>query len=178
MVSIGAVSNPILQYKLDPGEWGSSSGATAANSISRVASHESSNLQRFENKAAKDGCYVVGKDLYLNLAQKGSYLSATSGHSQALTYCPKKEKSEQVKTALGSKIQSKIQQYSSDELKIKSIINSSKNSSLKDIFEDKLKKIESRKLQLQEKKMRLYTQVTLLLAQNIKFDPNTINISI
>jgi len=170
--------NPILQYRLDPGEWGSSSGATAANSVSRVASHESSNLQRFESKAIKDGCYVVGKSLYLNLSKKGEYLAATSGHSSAEIYCPKKAKNEQIKTSINSKINSKIKKYSNDELRLKTLLNVSKDSPMKDIYEKDIKKIEARKLDLQQKKMRLYTQVTLLLAQNIKFDPSTIDISV
>ncbi len=171
-------SNPILYYKLDPGEWGSSSAATASNSISRVASHESSNLQRFESKANKEGCYIVDKDLYLNLVKQGSYLAAISGHSSVATYCPKKDKTERIKSGIGSKINARITKYTYDEFKLKTMLKAVKSNSLKSIYKNDLKKIESRKLELQQKKMRIYTQITLLLAQNIKFDPSMIDISV
>ncbi len=177
MLSVNS-SNPILQYKLDPGEWGSSAPAAASNSISRVASHESSNLGRFESKANKDNCYIVNKSLYLNLTKRGSYLAATSGHSQAAIYCPKKAKQERIKSSIGSKISSKLKKYTYDEYKLKIMLKAAKNDSLKNIYEKDLKKIEARKLTLQQKKMRIYTQVTLLLAQNIKFDPSSIDLSV
>ncbi len=177
MVSING-DNPILYYKLDPGEWGSSAPATAGESIARVASHESANIQRFENEAAKKGCYVIAKDLYLNLQQRGEYLAATSGRSSVLTYCPRKEKSNEVKAALGSKIDAKLKQYTNDEERIKMLLASSKNSAIKSLYKNDLKKIENRKLELQEKKFRLYTQITLLLAQNLDVNPSLINILI
>ncbi len=175
MVSINT-ADPILHYKLDPGEWGSSAPATAATSIARVASHESANIQRFENKASKEGCYVIGKDLYLNLNKEGSYLSATSGRSSVITYCPKKDKDKQIKAALGSKIDAKLRRYNEDELRLKIMLNSAKNSPLKSIYEQDLKKIENRKLELEQKKFRLYTEITLLLAQNLQINPSLINI--
>ncbi len=171
-------TDPMLYYKLDPGEWGSSAPATAATSISRVASHESANIQRFEHKAAQKGCYVIGKDLYLNLNKEGSYLAATSGRSSVLTYCPKKEKAKLVKAALGSKINAKLRRYSEDELRLKMMLKSLKNKAEKSLYEQDLKKIRDRKLQLEEAKFRLYTEITLLLAQNLQINPSTININV
>ncbi len=177
MVSIDS-SNPILYYKLDPGEWGSSAPASAATSVSRVSSHESSNIERFENKAAKEGCYVIAKDLYLNFNKRGDYLAATSGRSSVETYCPKKEENERVKSDLSSKISSKLKKYIYDELNVKMLLKDSKNATVKSIYESDLKKIEARKMELEQKKFRLYTQVTLLLAQHLNVNPDIINLTV
>ncbi len=177
MVSMNSV-NPILYYKLDPGEWGSSAPASAATSVSRVASHESSNIQRFETKAAEKGCYVIAKDLYLNFNKEGEYLAATSGRSSVETYCPKKEESEKVKADLVSKIDSKLNRYVYDELNVKMMLKSSKSTALKDVYQGDLKKIEARKLELEQKKFRLYTQVTLLLAQHLNINPDTLDLAV
>ncbi len=171
-------SNPILHYKLDPGEWGSSAPASAATSISRVSSHESANIERFENKAAKKGCYVIAKDLYLDFNREGDYLAATSGRSSVETYCPKKEESAKVKANLGSRIDSQLNKYLSDELNIRIMLKSSKSVTIKDVYEQDLKKIEARRMELEQKKFRLYTQLTLLLAQHLDVDPSMINLSV
>ncbi|WP_025209073.1 hypothetical protein [Hippea sp. KM1] len=173
-----AAYNPILHYKLDPGEWGSSAPATAGTSVARVASHESANIQRFESKAAKEGCYVVAKDLYLNLQKNGIYLSATSGHSSAITYCPKKDRQRQVNKQLGSLIDGKLKEYENKQIELDVMLKAAKNKADETIFEHKLKQIEQKKLLLQQKKMRLYTQITLLLAQNLPVDPSTINVDL
>ncbi|AEA33027.1 hypothetical protein [Hippea maritima] len=173
-----AALNPILHYKLDPGEWGSSAPATAGTSVARVASHESANLQRFESKATKEGCYVVGKDLYLNLQKNGIYLAATSGHSSAITYCPKRAKQQEVNKQLGSLIDGKIRNYENKQVELDTMLKTAKNKADETIYESKLRQIKERKLLLQQKKMRLYTQVTLLFAQNLPIDPSTINVDL
>ena len=175
MLSVNSL-NPILYYKLDPGEWGSSAPASASTSIGRVSSHESSNIQRFEEKAAKQGCYVISKKITLNLNKEGDYLSATSGRSSVETYCPKKDKNERIKASLGSKIDTQLKKYSSDELSIKMLLTSSKNSAMKNLYKQDLKKIRERKLDLEQKKFRLYTQITLLLAQHLNIEPPAINL--
>jgi hypothetical protein len=84
--------NPILHYKLDPGEWGSSIPSSAALSIGRVSQHEADNIDRFKKEAIQKGCYVVQSSVFLNISKQGEYLAATSGKSQAIIYCPKKDK--------------------------------------------------------------------------------------
>ncbi len=171
-------ANPVLHYKLDPGEWGSSAPATAATSIMRVATHESANIQRFEKEALKKGCYVVAKDLYLNLSQDGMYLAATSGRSEALTYCPRKAKEEHLKGNLGSMLNSKLNQYQKEQLNLDLMVKTAKSDAEKSIYENKLKQIEDRKLRLQQEKLKLYTEITLLLAQNLPINPDMINIDL
>ena len=173
-----AALNPILHYKLDPGEWGSSAPATAGTSISRVASHESSNILRFENEAARKGCYVIAKDLYLNLQQDGMYLAATSGRSSVLTYCPKKDKEQVIKGNLGSEIERKIHQFDRKQLELDILLKTLKGQADKALIEQKLKSIEDRKLELQQKKFRLYTEITLLLAQNLNVNPDMLNVDL
>jgi hypothetical protein len=173
-----SAANPILHYKLDPGEWGSSAPATAGTSIMRVATHESANIQRFEKEALKKGCYVVAKDLYLNLQQDGMYLVATSGRSEVFTYCPRKAKEEQVKGDLGSMLNSKLNQYQREQLNLDLMVKTARNETEKSLYENKLKQIEDRKLKLQQEKLRLYTEVTLLLAQNLPVNPSTISVDL
>ncbi len=177
-MNIDTASNPVLRYKLDPGEWGSDSPASAASSISRVSSHESANIQRFEKKANMDGCYVVGKDLRLNLNREGDFLAATSGHSSVETYCPKKQQDEQIKVKIGSSINAKLEKYSLDKLRIETMLKSSENSTQKEIYKSKLKDIDNKKLTLQQKKFRIYTEITLLFVQNLSVRPSLINLSV
>ncbi len=173
-----AASNPILYYKLDPGEWGSSAPATAGTSIAHVSSHESSNILRFESEATKKGCYVVAKDLYLNLQQDGMYLAATSGRSSVLTYCPKKDKEQAVKGNVGSEIDKKIHQYDKKQLELDTLLKTLKGSADKTLIKQKLRSVEDRKIELQQKKLRLYTEITLLLAQNLNVNPEMLNVDL
>jgi len=173
-----AALNPMLYYKLDPGEWGSSAPATAGTSISHVASHESSNILRFESEAAKNGCYIIAKDLFLNLQQNGMYLSATSGKSSVITYCPEREKEQAIKGNLGSRIDRRIQQYTKEQIWLDTLLKALKSKVDKGLLKQKLKSIESRKIELQQKKLRLYTEITLLLAQNLQINPEMLNIDL
>jgi hypothetical protein len=58
------------------------------------------------------------------------------------------------------------------------MLKDSKNTPLKDLYEQDLKKIEARKMELEQKKFRLYTQLTLLLAQHLNIDPSMINLAV
>lgn len=83
--------DPTLHYKLDPGEWGSSAPSSAAFSVGKVAQHEADNVSRFKKQALQKGCYVVSSDVSLNISKQGQYLAATSGKSEVIIYCPKKD---------------------------------------------------------------------------------------
>ena len=85
-------SNPVLRYKLDPGEPGMPYPSKASMSIARVASHELGNIIRFRQKAAREGGIVVGTKIYLNLKARGSYLAATSGYSEARIIYPNRRR--------------------------------------------------------------------------------------
>ncbi len=92
-----AVSNPILYYKLDPGEMGIAAPASASQSVLRVASHELGNIHRFEAEAMEKGGIVIYENIYLNRQFVGSFLAARSGESKAYIIFPKHKK---VNTAL------------------------------------------------------------------------------
>jgi hypothetical protein len=82
------ISNPVLRYKLDPGEPGLATPSKASDSIARVALHEATNLRRFKREAAEDGGIVVYSAIGLNIKFSGSFLSAVSGKSKALIIQP------------------------------------------------------------------------------------------
>lgn len=81
-------NNPVLHYRLDPGEPGIPYPSRASMSVARVASHEAGNIMRFRSKAAREGGIVVDTKIYLNRKQVGPYLAATSGYSEARIIYP------------------------------------------------------------------------------------------
>ncbi|APT75165.1 hypothetical protein XO10_01280 [Marinitoga sp. 1135] len=74
--------NPILGYKLDPGEPGLSTGAPASLSILRVLSQETSNLVRFKAEAAKNGGYIIYSKISLDMEKRGAFLAAVAGKTE------------------------------------------------------------------------------------------------
>lgn len=161
--------NPILQYKAKPGERGSTSSSTTKSSISGVSSYEPSDIQRFENQIGKKG-HVIYKNLHLNLSQPG--------RSEVTTCCPKKSREEGSKGSINTKINNKLHEYNSKELMIDTLLRSVKSKESQPVYKQELKDIQRKKTALQEKKMRLYTQITLLLVQNLNVDVSTINIDL
>lgn len=82
--------NPVLHYKLDPGEPGLATPTRASQSVAKVATHEGTNIRRFKREAAEDGAIVVYSQISLNMQQAGGFLAATSGKSKALVIYPSK----------------------------------------------------------------------------------------
>ncbi|MBW2123413.1 MAG: hypothetical protein JRH07_16445 [Deltaproteobacteria bacterium] len=80
---IQRLDNPMLRYRLDLGEPGIAAPARASQSIARVGSHELGNVLRFKRKAAREGGVVVYQSIKLNLSQRGPFLAAVSGRSEA-----------------------------------------------------------------------------------------------
>ncbi|MCS7233175.1 MAG: hypothetical protein N3C62_04375 [Synergistetes bacterium] len=76
------IENPILYYRLDPGEMGLAIPARASESILRVSSHEVANIRRFEAEAAQREGVVIYKNVSLDLAFEGSFLAARAGKSE------------------------------------------------------------------------------------------------
>jgi hypothetical protein len=85
-------NNPILRYRLDPGEPGIPYPSKASMSVARVAGHEVGNIMRFRRKAAREGGIVVDTKIYINRKQVGPYLAATSGYSEARIIYPHRRK--------------------------------------------------------------------------------------
>lgn len=159
--------NPIPQYRVEPGGRGSTFSSTA--SVSRVFSYEPSDIQRFENQASKKG-YAIYKNLYLNLSQ--------SNRSEITACCPKKAGKGEIKGNINTTINDKLHEYNSKELMMATLLRSVKSKAAQPVYKQELKDIQRKKTALQEKKMRLYTQITLLLVQNLNVDTSTINIDL
>lgn len=86
--SIQRFDNPMLRYRLDLGEPGIAAPARASQSVARVASHELRNILRFKREAAREAGIVVYQGIKLNLSQRGPFLAAVSGHSEARIIFP------------------------------------------------------------------------------------------
>ncbi|MBN2545384.1 MAG: hypothetical protein JXB50_06285 [Spirochaetes bacterium] len=103
------INNPILKYRLDPGEPGLPSPTPASRSIAKVATHEATNIRRFKREAMQNGGIVVYSKIGLNLSYQGSFLAATSGKSEALIIYPiKKEKDKITSESISSNDQNEI----------------------------------------------------------------------
>lgn len=82
------ISNPVLGYKLDPGEPGIASGAPASQSILRVLNQEIANYLDFKKEAAEQGGFIISGGIYLDLRKRGSFLAAVAGKTKVWIYVP------------------------------------------------------------------------------------------
>ena len=82
------ISNPVLGYKLDPGEPGIPYSAPASRSVLRVLSQEISNLVAFKKEALREGGYVIYSNIALDMRKRGSFLAAIAGRTQVYIYTP------------------------------------------------------------------------------------------
>ncbi|SDG97746.1 hypothetical protein SAMN04488510_102116 [Fervidobacterium changbaicum] len=80
--------NPVLSYKLDPGEPGVPFGAPASQSFLRVISQEFANYMDFKKQAAEQGGFIVYGGIYLDVQKRGSFLAAVAGKTKVLIYVP------------------------------------------------------------------------------------------
>jgi len=156
------LNNPILRYKLDPGEPGLATPTPASRSIAKVASHEASNIQRFKKEAIQEGGIVVYSSISLNLSYQGSFLAATSGKSKALIVYPVKK--EKIYSGIfNTEIKNKNEINIIDKNNIKPAElsnNSEKNINQKNlIINEEIIKISSSIKQLENEKLSLLRQV-------------------
>ena len=80
--------NPILGYRLDPGEPGLPYSAPASMSILRVLSQEVSNYLAFKKEALQKGGYIIMGGIYLDLQKRGAFLAAVAGKTRVYMYIP------------------------------------------------------------------------------------------
>ncbi len=80
--------NPILGYKLDPGEPGLAHSAPASMSIIRVLNQEISNYLAFKKEAIKKGGFIISGGIFLDLRRRGGFLAAVAGKTKVLMYIP------------------------------------------------------------------------------------------
>ena len=88
MVDKVNLSNPRLYYKLDPGEPGLASSAPASMSVLRVAGQELANYLAFKREAEREGGFIIGGGIHLDLRKRGSFLAAVAGRTQVWIYAP------------------------------------------------------------------------------------------
>ena len=80
--------NPILSYKLDPGEMGVGSPSTAMLSVEHVAGHETGNVGRAYAEAVAKGGYVIYSAITLDMRKRGMFLAAVAGKTTVEIYYP------------------------------------------------------------------------------------------
>lgn len=87
--------NPVLGYKLDPGEPGLAYSAPASRSVIRVMSQEISNLVAFKNEALRKGGVVIYSKISLDMQKRGMFLAAVAGKTEVRILIPgEKERTE------------------------------------------------------------------------------------
>ncbi|MFA5033646.1 MAG: hypothetical protein WC614_11585 [bacterium] len=74
--------NPVVGYKLDPGEFGVPFSASASNSGIRVIGHELGNLNRFRMEAIKEGGTLVSAKISLTTQLEGPFVAAVQGETE------------------------------------------------------------------------------------------------
>ncbi|MCD6449698.1 MAG: hypothetical protein J7L34_04235 [Thermotogaceae bacterium] len=80
--------NPVLGYKLDPGEPGLAYSAPASMSILRVLTQEVSNYLAFKKEAMRQGGFIISGGIYLDLRKRGGFLAAVAGKTKVFMYIP------------------------------------------------------------------------------------------
>jgi len=160
------ISNPILYYKLDPGEPGLATPARASESVARVASHEIGNIVRFKKETSERGGIIVYSNIFLNMQFAGSFLAATSGLSEVYIIYPAKKNNKEINMPELEKdkrnkdfnkgVKSDKDNGKSNEVNDKSKISirdELKNGSIENI-ENKIKELENEKIQMKSKQSK------------------------
>ncbi|MFN3284338.1 MAG: hypothetical protein ACK40Q_08930, partial [Pseudothermotoga sp.] len=109
-MAVEGLQNPILGYRLDPGEPGLSHSAPASRSILRVLSQEISNWLAFKREAERNGGVIIQGGITLDLRKRGSFLAAIAGKTTAWIYYPSQQGAQQnVDNSYKDQIQDQIQ---------------------------------------------------------------------
>jgi hypothetical protein len=119
--------NPILYYKLDPGEMGIATPSTAMLSVARVAGHETGNAARMRAEAIANGGYVIYSAITLDMRKRGAFLAAVAGKTTVEVYYPhgkSKVDNEDGKKVKGEESLSPIQNV---EMKLKNALSALRN---------------------------------------------------
>jgi len=73
------LNNPVLGYRLDPGEPGVLRSSSARDSARAVTSQEQHNSHRLQSEALMSGRIVVATNISYSHARAGSYMAVTAG---------------------------------------------------------------------------------------------------
>lgn len=119
------VDNPILSYKLDPGEMGIATPSSAMLSISHVAGHETGNAVRARADAIANGGYVIYSVITLDMRKRGAFLAAVAGKTTVEIYYPHGKNGEKGVNPTGER--NKTSAFQSVEMKLKNALRTLKN---------------------------------------------------
>ncbi|HOJ87835.1 MAG TPA: hypothetical protein PLP64_03670 [Pseudothermotoga sp.] len=108
-MAVEGVQNPILGYKLDPGEPGLSHSAPASRSILRVLSQEISNWLAFKREAERNGGVIIQGGITLDLRKRGSFIAAIAGKTTVWIYYPSQQAQQPAENSYKDHIQGEIQ---------------------------------------------------------------------
>ncbi|SHE33691.1 hypothetical protein SAMN02745164_00245 [Marinitoga hydrogenitolerans DSM 16785] len=151
------VVNPLLGYRLDPGEPGLASSSPASLSVIRVLSQETGNLMAFKKEAAQNGGYVVYSRISLNMQKRGSFLAAIAGKTEVMVVYKDKNKKDLDKNNnvfdkkdadKNIKKEQKIQKLEMLINRLKGYVNSEEDSEIKSDIENKIKILENQLIML------------------------------
>ncbi len=163
-MSIGfGIDNPILNYKLDPGEMGIATPSNAMLSVEHVAGHESGNIVRARADAIANGGYVIYSAITLDMRKRGMFLAAVAGKTTVEVYYPhRKDNFNDGKS--GSKIHTKnVEKRLENALNIlKSRLNSEKNSNARTTLKKHISEIRNALTMLQMGRLPLYNVESLV----------------
>jgi len=85
VLRIGSLINdPRIGYRLDPGEPGVLSGASASTSTLRVVEQEQRNLNRFRSRAVQEGKTVVFSSIKYLRQFRGSFMATVGGETSVV----------------------------------------------------------------------------------------------
>jgi flagellin-specific chaperone FliS len=150
------IVNPLLGYKLDPGEPGIASSAPASLSIIRVLQQETGNLLAFKKEALQNGGYVVYSKISLDMQKRGAFLAAVAGKTQARIIYKDKNSNIKNKENLNNNIDNNDDKNKDQKIKklemlidrLKSYLISEKDNEIKSELENKIKILETQLLLL------------------------------
>ncbi|WP_036221517.1 hypothetical protein [Mesoaciditoga lauensis] len=121
------LDNPILYYKLDPGEMGIATPSSAMLSISRVAGHETGNAVRARADAIANGGYVIYSVITLDMRKRGAFLAAVAGKTTVEIYYPHGKNGEKGVKPTGEGNKTSTSAFQSVEMKLKNALRTLKN---------------------------------------------------
>ena len=133
------IYNPILNYKLDPGEMGVANPSTAMLSVEHVAGHETGNVGRAYAEAAANGGYVVYSAITLDMRKRGMFLAAVAGKTTVKIYYPKGKRKIKQENAT-SAVEKRLEQALSV---LKGRLTSEKNEYIKEKIKRRISEIDN-----------------------------------
>lgn len=155
--------NPILSYKLDPGEMGIATPSNAMLSVEHVAGHETGNAVRACAEAIANGGYVIYSAITLDMRKRGMFLAAVAGKTTVEISYPHgkgnfNENKSNVRTPTGN-----VERRLEEALNVlKNRLNSERNIDARENIKRRISEIRNAIVMLRMGKMPLYSVESLV----------------